>query len=70
MRPLIAVTCIAILAAIGWLGWREYAAAGKRADQAAYQACLDDKRGMEGADSAAGKRAVQSLCQMLWSMYR
>lgn len=43
LKALIAMTCVAILVAIGWFGWREYQLSEERAAEEAMRQCITEK---------------------------
>ncbi len=40
LKVLVATTCVTILIALGWFGWREYKLAAERADREAMMDCI------------------------------
>lgn len=40
LRALVSATCVAILVALGWFGWREYTASEERAAQEEMMDCI------------------------------
>lgn len=63
MRPLIAITCLAILGAIGYFGWGEWSraqAAGQAAEWAQHrQSCLYD---LANIDKSENNRKLVDYC--------